>query len=401
MRFIRLLPLLALAFAACPKRAAVVSRAETSLTIFVTGDLDLATMAQQAETVREARWAGPCLWLVCGDVLKDQLWTELTDAEAPVRLLEAAGVDAVLMGPEWLRLGAARCRELADAARFYLLSTNVRDSSGSTIGHEFLTRQLGNVSVGVAGFLMESSAVELRQSAVTFVVPALSVPRTGQLLRTRAAVTCALQRADGTVPGFDLSVGSARARRLQRYDVVMAGGQVSEVRHSDVSLTGVSPDERAAAVLDSLQRVVDSLAAVLIVESKVRVSPAALSRALVREALAAKTADQFCYDTLVRDTIRPGVVTQGTLCRVLGFPGRLALVDLDGRDLAELGRDRSVTVEARTALKSQRLAAHRSYTVAMTLGFMERRFPGRGYRLADALFWRQAAAALRTTGGGR
>ncbi|MBM3315930.1 hypothetical protein FJY71_08885, partial [candidate division WOR-3 bacterium] len=325
MRFFRLLPLLAVVLAACPKRGTTRAAGGPTVTIFVTGSLDAAALPVQAAVVRKARAQGPSLWLAVGDAQVDERWRELTDGEAVVRLLDAAGVDALLMGPEWLRFGPERCRELVDMARCHLLCANVSDTLRSVIGREFMVRRFEQVVVAVSAVWLDSTALEFRQAGVGFVAPEYAGARVGQVLRQRAGLT-SLLAGPGLVqvrPEYDLTVAVdgdtagglltplAGPGRMARYRVTLLDGAVSDVVREDVPLDGVEPDPMVASVLGSLAGAVDSLAAVVVVESKVVVPPYSLGRVVARGLAAQSAADHVVYDTLAWDSILPGVITQG------------------------------------------------------------------------------------------
>jgi hypothetical protein len=236
-----------------------------------------------------------------------------------------------------------------------------------------------------------------------------------KLLKMRVGLTCVLVRGGAAPAGFDLVAGTRAAvvgqvlspsgdpAEFSAYDVVVENGVVSDVSRRDIRLADLQSDAGTAAALDSLRRVVDSLAATVVIESQVTAPPAALGRAIVKELLAQRIAERFIYDVLVHDSVKPGIATMRRMAELLSYPGRLAILELEGRELKELARDRSVVVEATRAAKSQPLAMNRRYSVAATPDFVARRaeLAGKRFKLTEERFIRLAADALKRSGGGR
>lgn len=386
------------------------------MAIFVTTGLDAENLALQAAVVQEARKSVPAVWFVLGDLFGDTLWAEMSESEAQVRLLNAAGVDAVLMGPEWFWQGTERVRSLADMGRFYLLAANIVDTARRAIGHEFMVRQLGPIAFGATGICLDTSAAEFKQADLMFLPVNYVASRVGAILRRRAELTAILvgPHAVWQHLDYDLIVapensGGAALTPCQepeliaRYDVAFDAGTVASVTKREVVLSGYEPAGVVTRMRDSLARAIDSQAAVVVAESRVAVTPSVLSRVLARAFIAEQRADYVVFDTLTTETILPGRITQGALCRDLYRAGRPVLLELEGRQVQDLLRTRGVIVESRPGIRSQPLALRRKYMVLTTTEFLRRR-PGLtkyGYRMVTRSLWRLAAAFLSRESGMR
>lgn len=407
--------LLVFAGGGCARRLAVRPQTER-VAVFVTGDLDSGSLPLQAAAVQEARKLVPTLWFVVGNVLVETLWAEMSAAEAQARLLGTAGVDAVLMGPEWLRYGSGRIRALADIGRFYLLAANIVDTTRRAIGHELMVRQLGTLTLGVTGLCLDTSAVELGQVELTLLPASYTAARAGVLLRRRAGVTVMLAGTDGVGQGagYDLIIapaGSAAAvltpcsepGAVARYDIELVAGSVAGVTRREVSLSEYKPVEAVARVRDSINSAIDSQAVLVVAESRVALTPSVLGRALARALIAEQRLDYVVLDTSGVEAIMPGNITLGMLCRALGGAGRLVLLELEGQRVRDLLRAHGVVVESRPGIRAQRLALRRDYAVGTTTEFIRRHpeLAGYQYRMIASPPWQLMATVLRREGRAR
>ncbi|MEO0082598.1 MAG: hypothetical protein ABIL25_10000 [candidate division WOR-3 bacterium] len=406
-----LLAAVAVFVAGCATRAA--RPGSQTVTVFISSWAGLEQLPAQAAVVRSARSLGPCVWLLLGNVFSDHVWAGLADGEAEVVLLSAAGVDAVVFGPEWLEFGFDRMRWLVDRAGFYILGANVSDSLGGTVGHPFMLKRYLGTSLGLLGVWLDSTDYRLGLVQVKYAVPDFVVRKVLPLIRPQTGLVGVAVRPLGDVPKWnvDFLVGAERddmiaalpsKHGMTRLSLVVSDGRVTEYARTDVGLDGIAADSRVTAVLDSIRTVLDSAGAVGVCRLGQTMSPAAMSRVLVKGMLR-QGPDGFLSDgELVRDTISTGLLTTRALIEALVNPGRLAMVRLSGQDLKALLEDKSVSVEWRTGLRGQKLVLHRQYSMTMTLDFYARhsnlhRF---GYELAAEPLWRAAARILARTGQG-
>ncbi|MEO0073961.1 MAG: hypothetical protein ABIK43_04815 [candidate division WOR-3 bacterium] len=384
------------------------------VSVLVTSGLDCKTLPLQAAAVHKARSLGPTIWFVVGEVLNDTLWSEMSEAEVQVRLLNAAGVDAVLMGPEWLRYGGGRVRTLVDIGRFYLLAANIVDTVRQTVGHEFMLRQFGGIVLGATGLCFDSSAIEFLQSGVMFLSPSYVAPKLTVVLRQRADVRMALMgegaywQQEGEYhlivapSGNRTSVlaPSQKPEMIAWYDLSVAAGAVSTVG-KEVALDGYKPVSAVTRVCDSIASAIDSQAALVVAESQVVLSPSVLTRILARTLLVEQQADFVVFDTLGIEAIKPGIITQGMICRNVSRIGRLVVLDLEGRRVRDLLRVPGRVVERRHGIRTQRLAMRRTYTVLTSTEFV-RRNPELArcrYQMIATPPWRIMASVLRRESG--
>lgn len=234
-----------------------------TLAIYVT-QYDTGLLAIEATAVRQRRAIEPALWLVTGDVIGESPADRTGAASRAEALLDAAGVDAVLLTPGWLALGRPSLDRFLTAARFYVLGANLVDSSGRTLGHELMVKKAGSARVGVAGIWLDSAKV--RSTGARFVAPEFATRRIEPVLRQRADVVGLLAGPRGTVEGWgvDFVAGaeagraltaqpSSTAGRIRRVDARLSGGVLTKLTAIEQDISRLMPDSLVLRVLDSIR----------------------------------------------------------------------------------------------------------------------------------------------------
>jgi len=380
--------------------------AEQVVSIYISGNLDLGKLPEAVTIVRSGRKSKPCLWLVYGNVLSDRLATAFADGVAQVRLLNAVGVDAIVLGPEWLELGLEQCRQLIDEGQFYFLGANLVDSLGEPLGHPFMLKRFGSEVLGLTGIWLDSTDTRLYLSGMDFVPADFAIRKTLPLVRQRARILGVMARPDGNVPdsGLDFVVGEDQedmitlspadeGNRIARFDLVMQDGRIMDYATKVEELDAVEPDSMTLAVLDSIQAVFDSVGSALITNAEVRMSTETLNRVLIRGYLG-KGVDGFIDDvSLLTDALGPGPVTNKKLVNVLRNPGRRVLVTLSGSAIKSLLTDSSVKLEWR---RGKKMTPEGQYRLATSLDFIKRHPKPvfKRYELDRKQFWMICADIL-------
>ena len=371
---------------------------------------DAHALPNQASVVRELRRQGTVLWLVLGDQFADQWLTAATDGAGPVRLLSAAGVDAVLLTPEWLSFGLLRQQELVNSAGFYVLGANLQDASGQSLGHPFLVKHVGATDVALTGLWLDSTDVRLHLNGPAFAAPDPAARKTGTQMRRRADVAGMLLAATDTAPawGMDFVCGGFSPGTAAmpigaspgpvRYGLRLLGGQVADIAAVAFDTTPVQPDSTVAAAAEDLARTLDSLGAVRVADLKRQMSASELSRTIVRGYLAAKSAYGFVYDsTPARYAAGPGPLSGRNLVNLLRGPGRLVFLSLTAGQVKTLSGTAGMTVEWGPGL-SHKLTEDRNYRFAATQEFLLRHpeLARSGFELSEKQFWTIAAGILQS-----
>lgn len=399
---------LAAGFFGCGLKGARPGRQAVS--VFVSSGLVRERLAEFAGVVRSARQTEPTVWVVLGDILADRVWTELGDGAAQAVLLNAAGVDAVVLGPEWLELGSERLRSLVDLPGLYFLSANILDSLAGPVGHPFMLKRFPGLTLGLCGAWLDSTDARFGPDGVACGSPDFAVRKLLPLVRPRADVAGVAVRPGARAPGWDVDfVAGAESEdmiavaptgdELLRLRLLVGERRVLSYTVAAQNLAGFGPDSTAKAVLDSVGVALDSAARQVAGRLAGRWSPASGTRELVREIMRSDI-DGFLLDRpLFRDTLNAGPVTNLMLVEALASPGRLIVAELAGHELDTILAERSVEVEWRKGLAGQRPVSHRRYKVAMTPDFRARHPLPAGCRcwLSGERLWRIAARLLART----
>ncbi|MBM3331148.1 hypothetical protein FJY68_04750 [candidate division WOR-3 bacterium] len=383
--------MLAIGSLQCARRATLA--AERPVRMFVT-DARLDRFPVYAAAVRARQAVSPTLWLVTGDPFADNVLQAVSDGAAQVSILSRAGVDAVVLTPEWLSFGLPRLTEIVAKGRYYSLSASLLDESGQTIGHPFMVRKSGPSILAVAGIAMDSGTVLKHISGVRYATPDLAVGKAVALMRQRADLVGIMAephssglmwRADFTVNtsgsnGFEVNP-SRDTTRINCYDISPDAGRLTR---TTVSIGELKPDSSVARVLDSVMAGTDSLAAGIIVPPAVPWDPERLTGALIQGVLAAKLADGFLCDSLfISDFRAPDNV--GALVALLRDAGRLAILTVPNDALSVWPQE----LVLRSGLSRSRLPRGQSSRIATTVEYLQRHpdLAKPGFELSARPFW--------------
>jgi len=386
--------------AGCAPRMAKPVKVE-NFTIFVSGYWKTEELPIVSEVVSRIKKERPCLWLIAGEVF-DEKFAPLTDGAANIDLLSLAGVDGVLFSPGWLGFGVERVKQLTDRAKFRVLGYNLSDSFDLPLVHPWMIKRVAGINLAISGLFLDSVNVLLRLKGLKFVSPGYAGQKLLTLFKNKADLTAVLVLDSGAVSGFDVIL-DAPGERVLRYDFVLVNGKVQNVKKEVVSLEAGEPQPQVARTVDSLRMVLDSTGALPVVETRVKISPQVLSRAIVDGYLGLRAVDIFIYDSsnFVRDTIFPGTITRSKLMSTLSEPGRLALIELEGEEINRLLKgNRRLTMESRSGLRGRRIMARKRYRVATTIGVLQAIDAAsvRDWELSLRQLWEYAADVLQAQG---
>jgi hypothetical protein len=361
--------------------------------IFVT-DASLDRFPAYAAEVRAHQALSPTIWLVTGDPFADKSLTMLTDGGAQLALLNRAGVDAVLLTPDWLSFGLPRLSQMVSQARFYALSASLLDSTGSTLGHPFMVRKSGSAMLALTGLALDSSNVLTRVAGIRYAAPDFAARKALALMRQRADFVGVMvePRAAGAAWDADFTVNfgapsrfsmapSDNPNQVNCYDVAVDANRVS-ARTS--ALDPLKLDSTVALVLDSIRKAVDSVAGHSLSLPRGPWTPERLSGVLVKGLLATKLADGFLCDSLfVADFKEPKDV--GTLASLLRDPGRLAILAVQGDVLSGWPKE----LVLRPGLSRSALSRTLTYRIATTVDYLQRnpRLVMPGFALSTRPLW--------------
>ena len=384
----------------CARR--VVRASERPVRVFVTdARLDRFPLYAAAVKVRQA--VSPTIWLVAGDPFADNSLKTLSDGAAQLALLNRAGVDAVVLTPEWLSFGLPRLNEMVSEGRYYSLSASLLDAAGQTIGHPFMVKKSGSAILAVTGLALDSANVLTHLAGVRYAAPDMAVGKATTLMRQRGDLVGVMvePRSTGSAWDADFTVNvstsgefamtpSGDTGRINCFDV---SADASRLTARTADLSQLKLDTAVARLLDSIRTATDSLAARSIPLPRGPFDAERLSGTLVQGVLAAKLADGFLCDSLFNaDFGEPKDV--GTLVTILRDPGRLAILSVPGGVLSGWPKE----LVLRPGLSRLKLSRALSYRIATTVDYLQRHpdmvLPG--FELSSRPFWTMCLDILQS-----
>ncbi|MBN2464707.1 hypothetical protein JXD38_03665 [candidate division WOR-3 bacterium] len=369
------------------------SPSERPVRIFVT-DARLDRMPLYAAAVKARHAVSPTIWLVTGDLFADKSLAALSEGAAQQAVLSRAGVDAVVLTPTWLSLGLHRVNEIVAGGRYYSLSASLVDTSRQAIGQPFMVKKSGPAVIAITGIALDSANVFTHLVGVRYVSPGMAAGMAFALMRQRADLIGVMAEpySAGSAWGADFAVNrdtsgaftmtaSNDSGFVNCYDVSADAG------HITAKTTGLGlyePDSDLVQVVDSVRAVADSVAARSILLPDGASDGGQLGSVLIQGVLAAGLAEGFLCDSLfVADFKEPQDV--GSLVSLLRDPGRLALLSVQGEELAGWPEE----LVLRPGLTRAGLTRGQTYRVATTVDYLQRHreMVQSGFVLTARPFW--------------
>ncbi|MEO0052168.1 MAG: hypothetical protein ABIK11_06515 [candidate division WOR-3 bacterium] len=407
MRFARLLSfllpvfILLILFSACARHE--VKPAERFVTVFVSSGLTPEGRAGMAKLVAEIRGRTPVIWIDCSFTADTGGLFLLSDGELLTDLPSAAGCDVVLLTSDWLGFGVNRLKLLVDRARLRVLCANLEDSLGMPVAHPWMTRNAGGISFGITALYTDTSDWRRYQQGLRLISPEYAARKISGLIarNTDFRLLILPAGASGQFSGYDLTL-TAEPGRVFRYDLVFLGSRLNNLTKTELDLNSLVPEPAVQQRIDSLLAEYETRAQAPVIESRVKIPPRILRKAVIDGLMDLRLAEVIVYDTLrlVRDTIFPGMITQRRLAEVFTEPGRWALVQLEGSEIRQLASQPGLKIETRKNLPGGRLMAHKRYRVMMPASLLEAHpeIYTRGFEFTLLPLYQYAADILQAQG---
>lgn len=400
-RWFFLIVLCAVIFSGCARRA--VKPSFEKLTVFISGDIGTDDLAKMANLVALRRTEEPVLWVAAGRLLLDKQVRALTQGEAEISVLNAAGVDAFVFTPECLRFGLIMTKWLIDRAKFRVLCCNLDDTFGLPVAHPWVVKKMARTGFGITAVLPDSSLLPFRLNEVRFVSALYAASRVRTLLSTKADFNILVLPAGGSlnVTGYDLVLTTAKDK-ISCYQLTLVDGGLSDVVKTEVSLQGIEPLSEVKSVVDSIVQSIKAVADEAVVDTRVRIMPRVLTKAVIEGVLNLRLFDAFVYDStsFVVETILPGIITKGQLINAFSDPGRLVIFRLEGEKIRQLQSQPGVKIAVRKDLPLARLMARKVYQVGTTANFLKAQpeIAVNRFELTERQLWQYAVDILQAQG---
>lgn len=385
---------------------------EPTVSILITGPVEPGLLPRAAALAEGRREQGELVWLVAGPVGLETQSGRVTEGWGILRLLELAGADALVFGPDWLELGVEEVNRLVGSADLQLLSCNLVDSLGEPLAHRMLILRLAAATVGFTSVWTDTADPRLALAGVNLLAPDRAAARTLGMLKMHCDLVGLVPRPDAgdrsLAAGYDFTIGPVDVPtvsaavpedpgRAWRLELWLAGGSVSDFRVVEERLADWPEQPMVRQAVESLQAVVDSVLAVPVAGGLTSAGSEALSRQL-QDAVLGDGFDGFLTDRPLFDRVPgPGGVDAGAVLAAMPEPGRLAIVELTGWVIAELTGEDGVDLRWGQAFSRRPLVMTQRYRLVATSGFLARHPLAalNGYQLASEPAWRVALGVLR------
>jgi len=345
--------LLSLSLFSCAVKPKVSPIAKT-ITIFYTGDLNLNNIARIATIVKQERAKNPNLFIINGKIFSDEPITILNRGEAEISILNSAGIDGIVLTPDFLRFGTKRAKELIDKVEFFFLAANLYQPNQSRhFGQGYLIKAMAKTRVSLIGILLDSTDFYLKLAGIERRDPVyttkLFVPM--QRMRESDLVGLVVNQADSiTFNDLDFVIGARAAKSisappcnkaeiLRRLDLFLSSNnQIIDYNTSVVTITdSIIEDSLVKATIKSYQEKTDSMLNSKITEIEKDLDVKSLTDIVNKVILKETNADGIIYPpSPVAKPIAKGTVTWQDLFEALNLKGNLSIIGLNGKDLSEL-----------------------------------------------------------------
>ena len=323
------------------------------------------------------------LLLDAGDTLHGLPFANISEGEAIVEIMNAAGYDAMTVGNHDFNYGAERLQELAEKAGFSILAANVLKEDGGSLLPGNMIFEIGNVKFGIFGLATPETAYKTSPDNVeglTFTDPVASAQENvAQLEAENCTIIIALshlgmdegseitsQMLAEQVPGIDVIVDGHSHTLLEEglwVDntlIVSAGEYIENIGCVDIDPTGLT----AATMLtaedfgehsrnEDVDRLIAEIAAEQEVLLNVSVGSAGVELVGAREAVrtgetnlgnlaadafrsAAGTDAALINGGSIRESIPAGEITKGQLAAVFPFGNYVVTMDVTGAQLTAM-----------------------------------------------------------------
>lgn len=354
-----------------------------TITIFYTGDLKLKNIARIAKFVRQEKSKNPCLFIVNGKIFTEESITTLYRGEVEIAILNSAGIDAIVLTPDFLRFGIQRAQELINKGDFFFLGANLSQTNQSKpFAHEYLIKDLAGTKVAIIGLLYDSINPYLNLSGIEPKDPIHTTKRLVPLLRMRSdivglvttnAETLALSDIDFTIGANNLKGISVSACQedeiLCRFDIFLGdNNRIIDFKNSVINIADSISDELVTTTIKKYQSRSDSILNSKIVELNKELNIQDLTDKITQAILTETKADAVIMpNPLIRQAIPKGTITYQTLFDYLNFTKNLFIITLKGKEIKDLETSKLNLV---LSAKLKKIQPANNYKVVITTEFL-------------------------------
>jgi 2',3'-cyclic-nucleotide 2'-phosphodiesterase (5'-nucleotidase family) len=394
--------LVSLTLFACAVKPKVSPIAKT-ITVFYTGDLNLNNIARIATYVKQERAKNPNLFIIDGKIFSDEPITVLNRGEAEISILQSAGIDGIVLTPDFLRFGTERAKELIDKVRFFFLAANLyQPERPRFFAQGYLIKAMAKTRVSLIGILFDSTDFYLKLPGIkrrdpVYIVK-LFVPM--QRMRQSDLVGLIVTSADSiTFSDLDFVIGARTSKSitappchkdesLRRLDLFLSSkNQIIDYNSSVVRITdSIIEDSLVKATFKMYQDRTDSMLETEITEGSKKLPYSDFPKIVQQAILYDTKADGFMFQTkLVKWPFYKDLKTRRSFFEALGYTGNLPVINLTGKEIEYLIHEMTAIIwSARLSEKNLSLTeTYRIVTMPDLLQY-DPKWANKGMALSDS-----------------
>ena len=170
----------------CALRNQITSNLNKISIIYIT-DWSVEQSAKISNLIRNENIKAPQLVLINGKIFSNNELTKKNQGQLELEILNASGIDAVLLTPDFLLWGIDNCRELIRKSNFYCLAANIIDkTTDQPLGHQYLLKTIGKSQIALIGVSYDSLNFQSEVSQIDYRYPEFTILKLIPLVENRS-----------------------------------------------------------------------------------------------------------------------------------------------------------------------------------------------------------------------
>lgn len=355
------------------------------ITIFYISRLNLNNIARISTIVKQEKTKHPVLFLINGKIFSESPLTTLWQGEAEISILNQAGVDAIVITPDFLRFGSQRAQALINQGDFFFLAANLTlTRQASPFTAKYLIRNFAKTKVSIFGLLVDSINPYLKLSAIEWKDLIYTQKLLTPLLRLNSdLVGVAVSETDSLLlSDVDFVIGAKNAKSIaapsidndsviNQLDLMLSdNSRLIDYRYATVPITDtIREDSLVKMTMQRYEIMTDSILDTKIINSEKDLKREDLLVIITQAVLNETKADGFIVtNSIDLKPIPKGVITYRKLIDAFGFTQNLLMIKLNGEEAKSLS-DQNYTVGLSAPRKKSKFVAQQNYWFVTTPDF--------------------------------
>ena len=358
-----------------------------TITIFYTSDLNLNNIGRITTLIKRERMRNPGLFIINGKIFSEDPISTLYRGEAEITILNSAGIDAIVLTPDFLRFGFKRAQELINQGDFFFLGANLYQTDKlRALAHEYFIKDLAKTKVSILGMLSENTDFYKKLTGIEQKDPIHTAKRIVPLLRMRSdLVGLTLTKPDSiALPDIDFVIGTINTKSIWApackenealrwlYLYLSDNNIIVDYNKSVVPVgDSIEEDSLVKATRQTYLLKTDSMLDVKLSEVKKEIDIKSLTSILNQAILNETKADGIiAQNQIVKKSIAKGSLTCRDLLEALSFSGNLPIIELSGKEIEAL-KTKKLNVVWSSRMKNPKLLDTKIYRIVITPDLIE------------------------------